>query len=99
MTRYDALVRLIGDAIDEMNQARSAPPLGASPETILLGPGGSLDSMGFVVLAAIIEERCEQALDRPVSVIEVITVGADEPFTVGALAQALAAAVADGARP
>ncbi len=91
--------RLIREAIDEMNAARTArPAIPTMPETVLVGDGGVLDSLGFVTLAVTVEKKIEHAFCAQISVVEIVVAG-DERWTIGALADAIAREVSDVGAP
>jgi hypothetical protein len=59
------MLKLIWDAVDEVN--RQLPPqqqIEKSTSTALLGPGSSLDSLGFVIFLIALEEGIRRARGR-----------------------------------
>jgi hypothetical protein len=70
MDRQQAL-GLIYEAIDRVNQ--QLPPgarLARSPATIIVGSGGSLDSLGIVTFVLTLEEKSADLLGRPVQLFD-----------------------------
>jgi acyl carrier protein len=62
MTRRERITRAVYDAVDDLNEQLPRPlRLVKSPETTLLGPGATLDSLGIVNLIAATQERIEEA--------------------------------------
>ena len=62
---------VVHSAIDELNeQFAEENRLEKTPEAILLGDAGRLDSLGFVNLIALVEERCEGAFGVSMSITE-----------------------------
>jgi acyl carrier protein len=63
--------KLVLDAIGELNrQLPPDRPLLASLDTILMGEGGILDSLGLVNLLVMIEEGVERRFDAVISLID-----------------------------
>ena len=55
---------LIYETIDIVNQQLpAARRLARSPETVIVGPGGSLDSLGIVTFVLALEEKAGDALN------------------------------------
>jgi hypothetical protein len=70
MDRGQALA-LVYEAIDVVNQQLPAGRrLAKSPETILVGPGGALDSLGIVNMVVTLEERAGEATGAPVVLLD-----------------------------
>jgi D-alanine--poly(phosphoribitol) ligase subunit 2 len=66
MQREQAL-QLVYDAIDVVNrQLPASRRLAKSRETIIVGPSGSLDSLGIVTFVITVEERAGEVLSTPV---------------------------------
>ena len=93
----EQILELLYESIDELNeQLDQGQRLSKSPETPLQGDGGGLDSLGFVNLVALVEEKCYERL----GVSLVLTGGggisdARNPFeTVGTLAAHIELALA-----
>jgi hypothetical protein len=92
--RRDQALQAVYDAIDVVNrQLPEARRLAKSPDTIIVGPSGSLDSLGIVNLVLAIEERASELLGRPVELLDdTAFVDANGPFrSVGSLAGRLEA--------
>jgi acyl carrier protein len=91
MDREQAL-RLVYDAIDVVNrQLPAARRLAKSPETVIVGPSGSLDSLGLVNFVMTLEERVTDVLHAPVDLLDGATlIEEDSPFrTVATLTRFL----------
>lgn len=75
---HETILKVIHDSIDELNET-FAPliPLGKSPETVIYGDGGVLDSLGFVNFVSILEEKCESDLGLSVSISDSPDSGGD----------------------
>ncbi|MDP8208362.1 MAG: hypothetical protein P9L92_16975 [Candidatus Electryonea clarkiae] len=59
---------VIDAAIDEVNQLRPVKQrISKSPETILIGKSGALDSLGLINLLVAIEEKAEDLFDVELS--------------------------------
>jgi hypothetical protein len=68
--RYEQALQLVYDAIDAVNpQLPQARRLAKSPATIIVGPSGSLDSLGIVNFLIALEERTD-ALGTPVQLLD-----------------------------
>jgi len=80
-------ISVVHSAIDELNQQFAEENrLEKTPEAILLGDAGRLDSLGFVNLIALVEERCEESFGVPISITDSLgTWDADRLMTVGDL--------------
>lgn len=96
MERERALA-LIYDTVDTIN--RQLPPprrLARSPRTVIVGAGGSLDSLGIVNFVLALEERTADALGREVPLLDPDRLAAEDgPFrTIDTLADHLAALAA-----
>jgi acyl carrier protein len=87
MDRTQAL-ELVYGVIDVLN--RQLPPsrrLSKSPETVIVGPSGALDSLGIVNFVVALEEHASDALGISVQLLdESAIVDVDGPFrSVGTL--------------
>jgi hypothetical protein len=70
MQRDEAL-RLVYDAIDVVNpQLPDARRLAKSPDTVIVGPRGSLDSLGIINFVITLEERVTDAIGAPVQLLD-----------------------------
>ena len=88
----DQALRYVFDAIDQVNQQLpAAKRLARSPDTVIVGPGGVLDSLGIVTFVIALEEKVGDDLSRSVQLLdESVLADAAGPFhTVGSLAQYL----------
>ncbi len=71
MTLSDRVTALVYEAIDDFNQQwMRETPLPTAPDTVLLGPAGTLDSLGFVNLIVSTEARIEDAFGRPITLAD-----------------------------
>ena len=87
----DEAIRLVHSAIDAINQ--QLPPsrrLAKSPGTIIVGPFGSLDSLGIINFVMAIEERAGDLLGAPVQLLDDTALMETGPFrTVESLTRLL----------
>jgi acyl carrier protein len=87
MGRREETLKLIYDGIDEVNSSpETRETIEKSPETVLIGEGGSLDSLGFVTLAVEIEGHVERKFKKTITLMEVVEVTDECPLTVARLA-------------
>ncbi len=80
------------EAIDVVNrQLPAARRLSKSPETIIVGPSGSLDSLGIVNFVITLEDRAHEVLGTPIKLFDGASLGEENgPFqTVDTLARFL----------
>jgi len=85
----DAIERVVNSAIDCVNELLpDDEPLSKKRDTVLLGPDGLLDSMGFVNLVAAVEEQLERQLGLQ-SVLGDELMKVDGALTVGELHEIL----------
>ena len=85
-------VRIVHEAIDLVNgQLPASRRLHKSPETVIAGAGGSLDSLGIVNFVITLEERAHEVLGTPIKLFdEASLVEKNSPFqTVDTLARFL----------
>lgn len=69
--RRDQALGLIYEAIDVINrQLPSSRRLPKSPDTIIVGPSGHLDSLGIVNFILAVEERASEATGAPVRLLD-----------------------------
>jgi len=90
--RHEQALQVIYDAIDVVNrQLPQARRLAKSPDTIIVGPSGRLDSLGIVNLVLAIEERASEAAGTPCRLLDEGAMLEDSgPFRdVGSLARLL----------
>jgi len=83
-------------ALDVVNS--QLPPsrrLSRTPETVIVGAGGALDSLGLVNFVLAVEEKVGDAIGRPVALLDPELLGAEDgPVrTVDTLAAHVAAVV------
>ena len=102
MIQNEPVQRIVDQAIDRLNELLDPEnALVKSPDTILLGPGGKLDSMGFVNLVAALEEELKSGLGLDLSMMDELY--ADEHWserglTVGSLVNLLGRLTAEKQR-
>lgn len=98
MGNDDRIVRVIYEAIDEINRSLDrGQALDRSPDTVLIGESG-LDSLAFVNFAVAVEEKLGRVCGRPPSVFDLVSGEELDRWTVADLAQRIAAATGgDGA--
>ena len=84
---------LVYDAIDVVNrQLPAAKRLRKSPDTIIVGVGGSLDSLGVINFVIALEEKVGAAVGASVQLLDEDMLGEHSPFkNVGALTRYIAA--------
>lgn len=88
----DRALQLVYDAIDAINpQLPQARRLRKTPETVIVGPSGSLDSLAIINFVLTLEERASDAVGAPVQLLDDTALIAENgPFrTVDALARHL----------
>ena len=67
----EELIGVIYESLDEVNeQLPSDQRIQKSPDTILVGRAGGLDSLGFVNFIALVEEKCAHKYGITVSLME-----------------------------
>ncbi|PYR23150.1 MAG: hypothetical protein DMF98_19030 [Acidobacteria bacterium] len=67
----DQALRLVYDAIDVVNhQLPASRRLAKSLDTVIVGPYGSLDSLGLINFVITLEERVTDALTVPVELLD-----------------------------
>jgi acyl carrier protein len=88
----EQILNLIYDSIDILNEQFARTNwLEKSPQTILSGPGGALDSLGIINLVAIVEEKSEAKFGVTVLLTDIPAVPSNEaPLrSIGSLADYL----------
>ena len=88
----DQALQIVYDAIDLVNpQLPPARRLMKTPQTVIVGPSGQLDSLGIINFLLAIEERASDATGVPVQLLDDTALIAEhERFrTVDALARYL----------
>ena len=83
MTERDKILQSIYDAIDEVNeQLPEDQILKKSPDTVLLGKTGKLESIDLVNILVATEENVEEAFGVPISITDERAVSEENsPFT------------------
>jgi acyl carrier protein len=86
------VARSVFAALAEFNESENAQVAPAA-DTVLLGPGGAVDSLGLVRLVMIVERRVEDDFGVPVSLTDEKAMSErNSPFrSVGALSDYIAA--------
>ena len=85
-------------ALAKLNEMRGAEGrLEASPETVIAGPEGMLDSMGLINLLLFTEEDLALTFGQPVDIMDTIGERAanSASFTIGELVNVIDARVAE----
>lgn len=90
MERYTQITQFIYEAIDGM----SKPPA-KSPDTVLSGESGKLDSLAFVNLVILVEEKVARTFNKEISVIDEMMALERDQWTVATLARCVADLVED----
>ena len=63
MMDHDEALKVVYDAIDVVNrQLPASKRLPKSPDTVIVGAGGSLDSLGIVTLVVLVEDSPFQSI-------------------------------------
>jgi len=102
MIQSENVQRIVDQAVDRLNELLDPEnALVKSSDTILLGPGGKLDSMGFVNLVVALEEGLKSVLGLDLSLMDELY--ADEQWserglTVGSLVSLLGRLTAEKQR-
>jgi acyl carrier protein len=65
--------RIVYAAIDALNEQLTHQKLPKAPGTILLGKDGLLDSVGFVNLVVLLEEKCQEHRGVSVSLTDALS--------------------------
>ena len=90
MEEYELILGAIYDAIRDVNELDPDNPLEQSPDTVLLGQGATLDSLGVVTLAVATDEGIDRALDKTISVMDVLMASEEDSVRVSDLANRIA---------
>lgn len=92
MMNLDAAHAVVYEAIDTVNQ--QLPParrLRKAPDTIIIGRGGALDSLGIVNFVIALEEKVADRIGVAVQLLDADMIGDESPLrTVESLARFLA---------
>jgi acyl carrier protein len=86
----ERILDMLYQSIAELNEQRAKEEqLTQTPQTPLLGPGAGLDSLGFVNLVSLVEEKCEHQFGATLVLSDVAgKPGTRDPFeTVDTLAE------------
>jgi acyl carrier protein len=99
MTRRDQILRAIYDVVDELNH--QLPPderMAADPDTVIVGPKATLDSLGLVNLMVAAESRLRAELAPDLNLTDALAAGPGEPAfrTLGEMADYAAAQTGSG---
>ena len=89
----DAVLAVIRQCLDELNQQLPDElQVSGSPETVLVGDGGTLDSLSLINLLVMLEDAAESKLGVSLSLVdEEIMTRDDGPYrTVASLAEWIA---------
>jgi acyl carrier protein len=89
MDKREKVLQAIYGAVDELNDTLPAErKLAKTPETVLFGKGGKLDSLGLVNLIVATEQRIEEAFGVAVTLADERAMSQQHsPFrTIGSLA-------------
>ncbi|MBI3667465.1 MAG: hypothetical protein HY236_14770, partial [Acidobacteria bacterium] len=87
MNRHELITKAIYDAIGEVNgMLEPEQALEKSPDTILFGESGKLDSLAIVNLMIAVEEKIERIFSRTVSLMDAVIAAENARWTVAALA-------------
>ena len=92
MMDHDEALRIVYDAIDVVNrQLPASKRLHKSPDTVIVGAGGSLDSLGIVTFIILLEEKVGEAFGTTVQLLDEQILVEDSPFqSIGALTHYIA---------
>lgn len=98
MSSYGQILQLLQEVIEAFNDGlASEQPLLAAPDTLLVGNGATLDSLGFVNFVVMVEEALERQFGLEISVVDMLTDDPAAPLTVAQLAKRLAVRLTAGA--
>jgi len=92
----DAITECVFRAIDRVNELLpQGEQVSKSPSSVLVGPGGALDSMGLINLLLEVESQIESVLQRRISVVDLATsnLATDAALDVQRLVQMIDAAL------
>jgi len=89
---HEQALQIVYDAIDVVNQQLPASRrLHKSPDTVIVGAGGSLDSLGIVTFVILLEEKVGEAFGTTVQLLDEQMLVEDSPFqSIGALTRYIA---------
>ena len=91
---HQQALQIVYETIDIVNQQLpAARRLRKSPGTVIVGPGGALDSLGVVTFVITLEDRVGEAVGANVQLLDREMLGDGSPLqTVAALTEFVAAA-------
>src|SRR5579871_4475196 len=98
MHSRDALLKMVYDVVDELNEARAVRDrIVKAPETPLVG--GKLDSLGVVTLVTGVDERFQEVHGVDIGVLELVAAPPDKSSlrSVDSFVQYLASKLPGGA--
>ena len=89
---HERALRIVYEAIDVVNQQLpAARRLRKSPNTVIIGAGGALDSLGVVNFVITLEDKVAEAIGTTVQLLDQQMLVDDSPLqTVGALTDYIA---------
>jgi hypothetical protein len=89
---HEQAQRIVYDAIDIVNQQLpAARRLAKSPDTVIAGTGGPLDSLGIINFVVTLEDKVSEAIGTPIQLLDLEMLTERSPFhTVGALTRYIA---------
>lgn len=91
MERYETMIRLIYEAIDEVNATvRPEQVLDKSGDTVLVGDRANLESLNFVKLIVAIEENIARVFTKEVCLVDIMFSEENPEWTVAKLARRVA---------
>lgn len=86
----EELIGIIYESLEEVNeQLPNDQQIQKSPDAILVGGAGGLDSLGFVNLIALVEEKCAHKYKITVSLADTFSHENDALENVGRFADSL----------
>jgi acyl carrier protein len=89
-TTKEELIGIIYESLEEVNeQLPDEQRIQKSPDAILVGQAGGLDSLGFVNFIALVEEKCAHRYGITFSLMEASSFKEDALENVGRLADSL----------
>jgi len=87
---YERVRQVLYRAIDDVNAQGTGAPIERSPDTVLVGGAGRLDSFGLLNFVMSVEEHAGRAFPgRPFQLLDAITSLGEAPATVDALAKSI----------
>jgi hypothetical protein len=89
---HEEALRIVYEAVDIVNQQLpAARRLAKSPDTVIAGAGGSLDSLGIINFVVTLEEKVGDAIGTSIQLLEPEMLTEGSPFrTIGALTHYIA---------